>query len=101
MGWYDQNSGNKTHPVKQKQPNAWGLYDMHGNVYQWCGDWFGDYAAGSQRDPAGPSSGSYRVYRGGGCYYYASICRSAYRYWFTPDYRYYTLGFRIAAQATP
>ena len=64
--WYDNNSDNKTHPVGQKKPNAWGLYDMHGNVLEWCVDWQGDYQASALTDPAGPSSGSERVFRGGG-----------------------------------
>ena len=65
MGWYGGNSGGETHPVGQKKPNAWGLYDMHGNVWEWCADWFGDYPSGSVTDPTGPSSGETRVRRGG------------------------------------
>ena len=96
MGWYNQNSGNTTHPVAQKQPNAWGLYDMHGNVWEWCRDWYGHYPGGSVTDPTGPSSGSQRVLRGGGWNADARNCRSASRDWYSPVYRSYTLGFRLA-----
>lgn len=93
--WYDRNSGGKTHPVAQKQPNAWGLYDMHGNVYEWCQDWYGDYPSASVTNPTGPSGGSYRVVRGGSWDFYARLCRSAYRYSFTPGGRFSNLGFRL------
>jgi len=66
MGWYDSNSGSTTHAVAQKQANAWGLFDMHGNVYEWCNDWYDTYPDISVTDPGGPSSGSNRVLRGGG-----------------------------------
>ncbi|MBR6460200.1 MAG: formylglycine-generating enzyme family protein, partial [Verrucomicrobia bacterium] len=106
-GWYGFNSGyydsdgnttsnGKTFPVGQKQPNAWGLYDMHGNVYEWCLDWFGDYPTSSVTDPKGPSTGSYRVIRGGSWDVYAFGCRSALRYDSYPsDYSYF-YGFRVA-----
>lgn len=80
LGWYDKNSGNKTHPVGQKQPNAWGLYDMHGNVWEWCQDWKGFYPNQPVTDPTGPSTGFLRVNRGGSWNYSAGNCRSAYRY---------------------
>ena len=94
-GWYEANSGNTTHPVGQKPPNAWGLYDMHGNVWEWCWDWYGDYPSTAQTDPVGASSGSYRVLRGGSWSVSAQVVRSAFRSYFTPSYRYYGLGFRL------
>jgi formylglycine-generating enzyme required for sulfatase activity len=96
--WYDDNSGNKTHPVGQKAPNPWGLYDMHGNVWEWVQDWYGDryYSSSPGSDPKGPSSGSNRVKRGGCWGHYARSCRSAYRDDSAPDVRYINLGFRLA-----
>ena len=94
--WYDKNAGKQTHPVGQKKPNAWGLYDMHGNVYEWCADWYGDYPGETLIDPAGPTTGVIRVLRGGGWLSGARYCRSAYRLRFGPGFRYYSLGFRLA-----
>ncbi len=97
MGWYCGNSGKKTHPVAQKNPNAWGLYDMHGNVFEWCQDCYEEkYSFGQVSDPKGPSSGKYRVFRGGGWSNDARFCRSANRPGFNPDYRNHCLGFRVA-----
>ena len=93
--WYDKNSDRRTHPVGEKKPNAWGLYDMHGNVWEWCQDWDGDYPSGSVTDPTGAASGSVRVCRGGSWVSFSVNCRSAYRYWYSPDYRDYFLGFRV------
>jgi formylglycine-generating enzyme required for sulfatase activity/TolB-like protein len=95
VAWYNGNSGSKTHPVGTKQPNSLGLYDMSGNVWEWCWDWFGNYSSGSQTSPLGASSGTYRVLRGGSWYYDAAYVRSAYRSYNTPSYRYYYLGFRL------
>jgi len=77
-------------------PNAWGLYDMHGNVWEWCEDRYGDYPSGSVTDPEGPLEGSDRVARGGGWHHDAWLCRSARRSDVTPDDRGYALGFRLA-----
>jgi len=95
--WYNNNSEQKTHPVGEKKPNAWGLYDMHGNVWEWCQDWYGDYSQGSVTDPAGLSSGVRRVFRGGSWFYGADYCRSAIRFRCSPGYSYIILGFRLAA----
>jgi len=77
--WYRGNSGSQTHPVGQKKPNAWGLYDMHGNVCEWCGDWYGNYSSGSASNPQGASSGDIRVLRGGSWDSGPRICRSGIR----------------------
>ena len=95
-GWFANNSGGQTHPVGQKKPNAWGLYDMHGNVWEWCSDWYGDYAKGTVTDPQVPSWGSIRVCRGGGWGVNARFCRSAVRLRYSPSYRFIILGFRLA-----
>jgi formylglycine-generating enzyme required for sulfatase activity len=87
--WCNANAHGMTHPVGEKKPNAWGLYDMHGNVNQWCSDWFGAdfYKQSPPRDPTGPSAGYARVWRGGNCLYPASGCRSAFRLHTEPDGR--------------
>ena len=87
--------GTRTHPVGQKAPNAWGLHDMLGNVWEWVEDWYGDYPGGTVTDPRGPASGVLRVLRVGGWDVNASICRSSARNSGTPGYRYYHLGFRL------
>jgi len=94
-GWCIENSGDTTHPVGQKPANAWGLYDMHGNVWEWCWDWYGNYPSGAQTDPTGVGSGAYRVRRGGGWSHSASYTRSARRSYFDPDDRNYAFGFRV------
>ena len=78
-GWFSENSGTKPHPVGGKKPNAWGLYDMYGNVWEWCQDLYGDYPSGTVTDRTGAAQGSYRVGRGGGWLDPAEVCRSAFR----------------------
>jgi formylglycine-generating enzyme required for sulfatase activity len=93
--WYDENSRKTTHPVGGKKPNPWGLYDMYGNVYEWCQDWYGDYPSGSTTDPTGAASGSFRVLRGGCWNFFSDYCHSAFRFSYAPVIRYYYLGFRV------
>ena len=96
IAWYVANSGSRTHPVGQKRANAWGLHDMLGSVWEWTGDWYGEYPSGVVTDPAGPESGSYRVIRGGSWYSYARHIRSAYRFASDdPGYRNSHIGFRL------
>ncbi|MBL7188175.1 MAG: formylglycine-generating enzyme family protein [Phycisphaerae bacterium] len=96
--WFRGNSDNQTQPVGQKAPNKWGLYDVHGNVCEWCSDWHAAdyYSKSPESNPQGPDEGSYRVLRGGGWDNPPQSCRSAYRHWGTPSYRSYGLGFRVA-----
>jgi formylglycine-generating enzyme required for sulfatase activity len=96
--WYLSNSGGTTHPVGEKEPNGWGLYDMHGTVSEWCQDWFGEYyyANSPPEDPAGPTGGSHRVARGGNWRYFPRQCRSAFRAGFSPSDRFSDRGFRLA-----
>jgi len=93
--WYNNNSCEKTQPVGQKKPNAWGLYDMHGNIYEWCKDWKGEYPTYPVIDPTGPARGSFRVLRGGSWYCKAAPCRSANRCNGSPGRGYRHLGFRL------
>ena len=96
VGWYKYNGDNTTHPAGQKQPNAWGLYDMHGNVFEWCLDWFASYPTEVVTNPEGPAIGKSHVIRGGSYGSYAKYCRSAYRSYNTPFYTSSYCGFRVA-----
>ena len=95
VGWYESNSGRQTQPVGGKNPNELGLYDMSGNVLEWCRDWFGEYNVGPQTDPQGSLSGEFRILRGG-CWYNTPVeCRLTYRSFNGPASRFNDAGFRV------
>ena len=95
--WYSGNANDTTHPVGEKKPNAWGLYDMHWNVWNWCVDWYDAnyYASSPKIDPPGPASGTEHVVRGGSWHHGVTSARSACRYHFAPELRHTLLGFRV------
>jgi formylglycine-generating enzyme required for sulfatase activity len=101
IAWYGANSGGQTHPVRTKAVNPWGLYDMLGNVLEWCQDWFGPYDGAVKSNPMGPEVGSERVLRGGAWYDDARFVRAALRDGYAPGIRFHDLGFRVARGRKP
>jgi formylglycine-generating enzyme required for sulfatase activity len=99
-GWFDRNSSDRTHAVGLLEPNAWGLYDMHGNVWEWCSDWYGEYPKSAVSDPTGLAKSAVRVLRGGSWYDDAAICESAFRHGNAPELRGINRGFRLALSSS-
>jgi formylglycine-generating enzyme required for sulfatase activity len=99
VAWYEMNSGGRTHPVGTKEPNAWGVHDMQGNVLEWCADFYGEYIAGPRINPQGPEQGEFRVLRGGSWRDIGWFCRAAVRTRRLAGVRYSNIGFRIVATA--
>jgi len=98
VAWYYHNSSSTTHPVGKLQPNELGIYDMSGNVYEWCSDWYGGnyYSSSPSNNPQGPSSGSFRVLRGGSWFDDTRYCRVSFRFYDYPVNRYFSIGLRLA-----
>ena len=103
VGYYDRNSTNQMHPVGRKKPNELGIYDMSGNVFEWCQDWYDNsyYKNSPDNNPTGPTSGTYRVLRGGSWSIFAQGCRVAARYNIAPNYRNSSIGFRLVCELKP
>jgi eukaryotic-like serine/threonine-protein kinase len=96
FAWTAENSGAATHPVGQKLPNPWGLHDMHGNIWEWCLDWFAEYPAADTENPVGPEQGKFKVFRGGGWNNDVDFARSANRFVMAPARGIFFVGFRVA-----
>ncbi len=101
VSWHHDNSNGQTHPVAQKQPNAWGLYDMHGNVGEWCSDWLASYPGGRVNDPVGADVGQFRLIRGGTFDGNAGTCRAGFRSWSKVGFGHVNVGFRVALTPLP
>jgi formylglycine-generating enzyme required for sulfatase activity len=100
IGWHNGNSGDETHPVGQKQPNGFGLYDMIGNIWEWCSDWYDEdfYKSSPAIDPKGPPTGSHKMIRGGSCFDDTRVARTSLRFGFVVYFRHNSIGFRLCRE---